>query len=77
MDNFASLDTPGDPGGVKVVELSGMKPKSADPVTVNMQSNSLTNLVSKDIRHLGQVGAEYKKIGIIKVMSYDNIFYSH
>ena len=34
MDNFASLDTPGDPGGVKVVELSGMKPKSADSVTV-------------------------------------------
>ena len=34
MDNFASLDTPGDPGGVKVVELSGMKPKSADLVTV-------------------------------------------
>ena len=34
MDNFASLDTFGDPGGVKVVELSGMKPKSADSVTV-------------------------------------------
>ena len=34
MDNFASLDTPEDPGGVKVVELSGMKPKSADSVTV-------------------------------------------
>ena len=34
MDNFASLDTPGDPRGVKVVELSGMKPKSADSVTV-------------------------------------------
>ena len=34
MDNFASLDTPGDPGGVYVVELSGMKPNSADSVTV-------------------------------------------
>ena len=34
VDNFASLDTHGDPGGVKVVELSGMKPKSANPVTV-------------------------------------------
>ena len=38
VDNFASLDTPGDPRGVKVVELSGMKPKSADSVTVNRGS---------------------------------------
>ena len=36
MDNFASLDTPGDPRRVKVVELSGMKPKSADSVTVRL-----------------------------------------
>ena len=34
VDNFESLDTPGDPGDVKVVELSGIKPKSADSVTV-------------------------------------------
>ena len=38
VDNFASLDTPVDPEGVKVVELSEMKPKSADPVTVQMDS---------------------------------------
>ena len=25
MDNFASLDTPGEPGGVKVVELSAFE----------------------------------------------------
>jgi hypothetical protein len=25
VDNFASLDTPGDPGGVKVVELSAFE----------------------------------------------------
>ena len=25
MDDFASLDTPGDPGGVKVVEISGFE----------------------------------------------------
>ena len=27
VDNFVSLDTPGDPGGVKVVELSAFEKK--------------------------------------------------
>ena len=40
MDNFASVDTPGDPGAVKVVELSGMKPESADSVTVRNVNNT-------------------------------------
>ena len=44
MDNFASLDTPGDPGGVKVVELSGMEPKSADSVTVNCSNIGLLTI---------------------------------
>ena len=42
VDNFASLDTPGDPGGVKVVELSGIKPKSA--YSVIMEGAELTDI---------------------------------
>ena len=34
MDNFASLDTPGDPGGVKVVELSAFEKYISCFVTV-------------------------------------------
>jgi hypothetical protein len=49
VDNFASLDPPGDPGGVKVVELSGMKAKSADSVTVLLllPSSTLLHIVAR------------------------------
>ena len=38
MNDFASLDTPGGPGGH---QSSGMKSKSADSVTVNLTQDSI------------------------------------
>ena len=49
MDNFASLDTPGDPKGVKVVEISGMKPKSADSVTVSLEHVKVQGLLKERV----------------------------
>ena len=63
MDNFASLDTPGDPGGIKVVELSGMKPKSADSVTVN-----------EGIWKLGRCGRQNMLQPYLKIWDSDWIF---
>ena len=55
MDNFASLDAPGDPGGVIVVELSEMKPKSADWFTVIKVIEAIEVVEAVDVIEVAEV----------------------